>query len=87
MPLTTGEVVRVQVLRREFVEGASGTLEPVPGSARLRDVRRSPRRFASTVLRKADPHRVSQEDALVIDLRVARHRERDAEAATSSRRR
>jgi hypothetical protein len=70
LPITTGEVVRIQVVRRTFAETEPRTLEPVPGSAQLRDIERSPRRFDSTVLNEANPHRVSEEDALLIGLRV-----------------
>ena len=71
LPVTTGEVVRIQVLRRTFAETEPQVLEPVPGSAQLRDIQRSPRWFDRTVLNEANPHRVSDEDALLIDLRVS----------------
>jgi hypothetical protein len=71
LPITTGEVVRIQVVRRTFAETEPGRhLEPVPGSAQLRDIERSPRWFDRTVLNEANPHRVSEENALLIDLRV-----------------
>lgn len=70
VPTVTGEVTRVQVLRRVLVETEPRRLQPVPGSIRLRDVQRGPRRFEREVVPGAVPHRVIEEDALVIDLRV-----------------